>query len=182
MYQINVVARLIVFINLTLFVKFITMTPNETLIHQFYTAFQQKDVKTMQDSYDDGAVFNDAVFVNLDAQQVRAMWQMLLSRSGDMVMSFRNVKEEDDKVTAYWEAQYTFTATGKKVVNKIDAEFQIKDGKIIKHTDAFNFHKWARQAFGSGGLLLGWTNVFKEKVRQTAKKKLEEYMQKLSRQ
>lgn len=158
------------------------MTPNEALIHQFYTAFQQKDVKTMQNSYDDQAIFNDAVFINLDAQQVRAMWQMLLSRSEDMKLSFGKVKEDGDKVTAYWEAHYTFTATGKKVVNKIDAEFEIKDGKIIRHTDTFNFYKWARQAFGSGGLLLGWTNVFKEKVRQTAKKKLDDYMQKLNQQ
>ncbi|RWU07355.1 nuclear transport factor 2 family protein [Pedobacter chitinilyticus] len=158
------------------------MTPNEALIHQFYTAFQQKDVKTMQNSYDDQAIFNDAVFINLDAQEVRAMWQMLLSRSEDMKLSFGKVKEDGDKVTAYWEAHYTFTATGKKVVNKIDAEFEIKDGKIIRHTDTFNFYKWARQAFGSGGLLLGWTNVFKEKVRQTAKKKLDDYMQKLNQQ
>lgn len=158
------------------------MTPKEALIHQFYTAFQQKDVKTMQNSYDDQAIFNDAVFINLDAQQVRAMWQMLLSRSEDMKLSFDKVKEDGDKVTAYWEAHYTFTATGKKVVNKIDAEFEIKDGKIIRHTDTFNFHKWARQAFGSGGLLLGWTNVFKEKVRQTAKKKLDDYMLKLNQQ
>lgn len=158
------------------------MTPNEALIHQFYTAFQQKDVKTMQNSYDDQAIFNDAVFINLDAQQVRAMWQMLLSRSEDMKMTFGKVKEDGDKVTAYWEAHYTFTATGKKVINKIDAEFEIKDGKIIRHADTFNFHKWARQAFGSGGLLLGWTNVFKEKVRQTAKKKLDEYMLKLNQQ
>lgn len=158
------------------------MTPNEALIHQFYTAFQQKDVKTMQNSYDDQAIFNDAVFINLNAQQVRGMWQMLLSRSEDMKMTFGKVKEDGDKVTAYWEAHYTFTATGKKVVNKIDAEFEIKDGKIIRHTDTFNFYKWARQAFGSGGLLLGWTNVFKEKVRQTAKKKLDDYMLKLSQQ
>lgn len=158
------------------------MTPNEALIHQFYTAFQQKDVNTMQNSYDDQAIFNDAVFINLDAQQVRAMWQMLLSRSEDMTMTFSKVKEDGDKVTAHWEAHYTFTATGKKVVNKIDAEFEIKDGKIIRHRDTFNFHKWARQAFGSGGLLLGWTNVFKEKVRQTAKKKLDDYMLKLNQQ
>ncbi len=181
--QINVVYRLIVFINLTLFVKLKkAMTPNEALIHQFYTAFQQKDVKTMQSSYDDHAIFNDAVFINLDAQQIRAMWQMLLSRSGDMVMDFRNVREEGGRVRAYWEARYTFTATGKKVVNKINAEFEIKDGKIVKHTDTFNFHRWARQAFGIGGLLLGWTNVFKEKVRQTAKKKLDEYMLKSNQQ
>lgn len=158
------------------------MTANEQLIHQFYTAFQQKDFKTMQESYADNAVFNDAVFRNLDAQQIRAMWQMLISRSSDMILTFDDIKGEGNKVNAYWEAHYTFTATGKKVVNKINAEFEIENGKIVKHTDTFNFYKWAKQAFGGGGFLLGWTNVFKEKVRQTAKKKLDSYMEKTNRQ
>lgn len=158
------------------------MTTNEQLIHQFYTAFQQKDYKTMQESYADSATFNDSVFRNLDAKQVRAMWQMLISGSKDMAMTFDNIKEHGNKITAYWEAHYTFTATGKKVINKINAEFEIEDGKIVKHTDSFDFYKWAKQAFGAGGFLLGWTNSFKEKVRQTAKKKLDEYLQKTSQQ
>lgn len=156
------------------------MTANEQLIHQFYTAFQQKDYKTMQHSYAENAIFNDSVFRNLDVQQARAMWQMLISRSGDMTLTFGNIKEENNKVIAYWEAHYTFTATGKKVINKIDAEFEIEDGKIVRHTDTFDFYKWAKQAFGAGGFLLGWTSSFKEKVRQTAKKKLDDYLQKTS--
>lgn len=156
------------------------MTANEQLIHQFYTAFQQKDYKTMQDSYAENAVFNDSVFRNLDTKQTRAMWQMLISRSGDMTLTFGNIRAAGNKVTAYWEAHYTFTATGKKVINKINAEFEIEDGKIVRHTDSFDFYKWAKQAFGAGGFLLGWTNVFKEKVRQTAKKKLDEYIQKIN--
>ncbi len=158
------------------------MTANEQLINQFYTAFQKKDYKTMQNSYADNAVFNDSVFRNLDAQQARAMWQMLISRSGDMTLTFGNIKEDGNKLTAYWEAHYTFTATGRKVINKINAEFEIEDGKIVKHTDTFDFYKWAKQAFGAGGFLLGWTNSFKEKVRHTAKKKLDEYLQKTSQQ
>lgn len=158
------------------------MTTNEKIIHQFYSAFQQKDYKTMQNSYADNAVFNDSVFRSLDAKQVRAMWQMLISGGKDMTMTFGNIKEDGNKVTAYWEAHYTFSATGKKVINKINAEFEIEDGKIVKHTDSFNFYTWAKQAFGAGGFLLGWTNSFKEKVRQTAKKKLDQYLEKTNQQ
>lgn len=158
------------------------MTANEKIIHQFYSAFQQKDYKTMQNSYADNAVFNDSVFRSLDAKQVRAMWQMLISGSKDMAMTFGNIKEDGNKVTAYWEAHYTFSATGKKVINKINAEFEIENGKIVKHTDSFDFYKWAKQAFGAGGFLLGWTNSFKEKVRQTAKKKLDQYLEKTNQQ
>lgn len=158
------------------------MTANEQLITQFYTAFQQKDFKIMQNSYADNAIFNDAVFSNLNATEVRAMWQMLISRGADIKLSFGDVKQSGDHVTAYWEAHYTFTATGKKVVNKINAQFQINNGKIVKHTDNFDFYKWAKQAFGFGGFILGWTNAFKGKVRQTAKKKLDDYLQKTNLQ
>lgn len=158
------------------------MTANEQLIQQFYTAFQQKDYKTMQELYADDAVFNDAIFSNLDTRQVRGMWQMLISGSKDMVVTFGNIKEEGNIVKGYWEAQYTFSATGNKVINKVNAEFELKDGKITKHTDAFDFYKWAKQAFGAGGFLLGWTSSFKNKVSQTAKKKLDDYLQKTSPQ
>jgi ketosteroid isomerase-like protein len=156
------------------------MTPNEELVDQFYTSFGKKDFQGMQHCYADSAIFNDAVFKHLNAEQVKAMWQMLLSRSGDLKIVHRDVREKEGLVTAHWEASYTFTATGNKVLNKIDAEFEIQDGKIVRHTDHFNFYNWAKQAFGGGGFLLGWTKFFREKVTATAMKKLEEYRSKVN--
>ena len=159
------------------------MTANEQIIHHFFSAFQKKEVKTMQDSYAENAIFNDAVFGTLDATQVKAMWQMLLARSGDINITFNNIKEfGEGKVLANWEASYVFSSTGNKVVNKVKAEFTIAAGKITQHNDRFDFYKWAKQAFGGGGFLLGWTNFFQQRVRLTAKQKLEKYMQKISRQ
>ncbi len=156
------------------------MTPNEEVIYQFYTAFANRDYKTMQNSYADEAIYNDAVFVGLNVKETQAMWQMLLSQSADIQVKFSDIKELDGVVTTSWEARYTFSATGKKVVNRVEATFELFDGRIIRHTDNFNFYKWAKQAFGFGGFLLGWTNVFKERVRQTAQSKLENYLQKSS--
>ena len=55
------------------------------------------------------------------------------------------------------------------VINDIIAEFKIKDGKIIKHQDKFDFYKWSRQALGFPGLFLGWTPFLKNKVSQDMK-------------
>ena len=159
------------------------MTPNEEVIHQFYTAFQQRDVKAMQKSYAENAVFMDPVFGELNAVQVKAMWQMLITRSSDLQLKFNSVKEiSENRVVANWEADYTFTATKNKVVNKISAEFIMADGKIKQHMDRFGFYKWARQAFGGGGLLLGWADIFQQRVRLTAKRQLEAYMLKTNQQ
>jgi ketosteroid isomerase-like protein len=150
---------------------------NEQIITTFYTAFQQQDYKTMQSLYADTATFSDAVFRNLDAQEVRAMWQMLITRGKDFELTFKDVVDHGQTTTATWVATYSFSATGRKVTNLIHATFEIGNGKIVKHTDQFSFYKWARQALGLPGLLLGWSPLIKNKIRKTARQNLTGFMQ-----
>lgn len=154
------------------------MEANKLLIEKFYTAFREKDYTTMQSCYADDAVFNDEVFTNLNADEVRAMWEMLLKRGKDLELSFSNITATNITASAHWVASYTFSATGRKVINRIDASFEIKDGKITKHTDSFSFYKWSSQAFGLMGILFGWTDFLKKKVQRKAMLSLEAYMNK----
>lgn len=156
------------------------MTPNEALITQFYTAFQQKDYQTMQACYADNATFSDPVFTELDAAHVKAMWEMLCKRSGaDFKLEFKNMRSSGNLVSIRWTAWYTFSATGRKVINHVKGGFVIENGKIVKHVDQFNFYTWARQAFGITAMLLGWTILFKSRVRLTAHGNLEKFMEKM---
>lgn len=152
------------------------MLANEQLIHKFYTSFQNKDYAGMQDCYSEDAVFNDEVFKNLNAQQVRKMWEMLIKRAHDLQLSFKNIQADDHEGSAEWTATYTFTKTGKKVVNHIHAGFVFKDGKIQRHTDQFNFRKWAKQAIGPVAGIPLFGHFLKKKVQKTAAKNLEDYM------
>ena len=101
---------------------------------------------------------------------------MLLTRGKDLTLEFKDVWSDGNKAGATWIATYTFSATGRKVTNQIKATFEIEQGKIIKHTDAFSFYKWARQALGMPGLLLGWSPALKNKIQQTAKNNLQEFI------
>lgn len=150
--------------------------PNQQLIEHFYTCFKNKDYKGMQACYADNAVFNDPVFQNLNAGQVRAMWEMLLSRAKDFDIEFSEVSADDGHGKAHWDAYYVFSSTGRHVVNRIDASFELADGKIVKHTDKFNFYVWARQALGFSGWLLGWTGYLHQKVREQAMDNLKKFM------
>lgn len=154
------------------------MTNNEQLIEKFYTGFKNKDYKGMQACYADNAIFSDAIFKNLNAEQVRAMWQMLISTAKDFRIEFSHISSEGKFVYAHWDAYYTFSKTGNKVINKIDATFEIENGQIVKHTDNFNFYTWAKQALGMTGLLLGWTDVMKNKIQAGAEENLEKFMAK----
>jgi len=155
------------------------MSVNQQTIDRFYQAFQQKDYAVMQQCYAEDATFSDAVFVSLNARQVKAMWQMLCkSSSDDFKLEYKILSADEDKIIAEWTAWYTFSATGNKVINHITANFTLKNGEIITHTDNFGFYKWAKQALGLSGLLLGWAPFFKHKVQASAAGKLKAYMEK----
>ncbi len=130
----------------------------------------------MQNCYADDAVFNDPVFVNLNATEVRAMWEMFCIKGNDLHIQFSNIEGGEKKGSAEWIATYTFSKTGRRVVNHIKADFSFANGKIIKHTDKFNFYRWSSQALGIAGVLLGWTPLLKNKVRKEAMKNLKDFM------
>lgn len=156
------------------------MHDNEKLIQQFYTAFQHKDYVTMQELYHPKASFSDPVFHNLKSQEVKAMWEMLVTAGKDLRISFSDVKATDSRGSCHWEAWYTFSRTGRKVHNVIDASFEFQDGKILRHQDVFNFWRWSRQALGITGLLLGWTSAIQDKISETARKGLEKFMKRIN--
>jgi ketosteroid isomerase-like protein len=152
------------------------MPTSEEIIRKFYTAFNDRDYATMQSCYHDDATFSDPVFPNLNSKQVKAMWQMLLTSSKDIQVTFSDVKTNDDAGSCRWDAYYTFSQTNRKVHNIIYAQFKFKDGLIFSHRDHFDFWRWSRMALGTPGLLLGWTPMLKTKVQKTAHAKLEKYM------
>lgn len=130
----------------------------------------------MQGLYADNATFSDEVFANLNAKEVRAMWEMLIRRGRDMKLEFSNVQETATGGSAEWTATYTFSATGKFVENKIKADFIIENGRIVKHTDHFDFKRWAGQALGFKGKVLGGTTMLRNRVQGNARAGLEKFI------
>ncbi len=152
--------------------------PNATLISGFYEAFQRRDVAAMAGCYHADIRFSDEVFPDLRGPQASAMWAMLVARGKDLRLAFADVTADDVRGEATWEAWYTFSGTGRPVHNVIRAEFAFRDGRIVRHVDRFDFWRWARQALGPAGLLLGWTPYLRAKVRATAARSLAAWMEK----
>jgi len=125
--------------------------------------------------YAPDAHFSDPVFPDLDGRRAGAMWRMLTSRGGDLRIELLDHDATGDEGSAHWKAHYTFTQTGRPVVNDIQARFRFADGLIVEHRDEFDFYKWARQALGPQGLLLGWTPIVKGAVRKKADAQLRDF-------
>lgn len=145
---------------------------NAELISRFYQAFQRQDAEAMAACYAPDVQFSDAVFVGLKGREAGDMWRMLCSRAKDFSLSFTEVQADEQHGSARWTAQYTFSATGRTVVNEIRAEFVFKDGLIIEHRDHFDLWRWSRQALGLKGLLLGWLPSVQAAIRRQARQGL----------
>ena len=131
----------------------------------------------MNDCYSEDIIFSDPVFQILKGDEVRSMWEMLCTRARDLSLEYSNIQLLDEEyATCNWVATYTFSRTGRRVVNKVKAYMRIKDGKIIEHSDAFRLSTWIGQALGMKGVLLGWTGVMKRKVQRNAIKSLRDFM------
>ena len=126
--------------------------------------------------YHDDIIFTDPAFGELKGDDAKAMWKMLCRNATDLKIEFSNITASLKKGSAHWEAWYSFSKTGRKVHNIIEAEFEFKDSKIIKHTDNFNLHKWASQAMGWKGRLLGGTDFFKNKLHQQTNQMLDDFI------
>jgi ketosteroid isomerase-like protein len=152
------------------------MSSNTETIENFYRAFQKRDHAGMVACYHPEVEFSDPVFQNLKGPQAGAMWQMLLTRSKDMTMTYSQVQADTQQGLGYWEATYTYSATGRKVLNKIHSSFRFKDGKIIEHHDSFNLWRWSAMALGVKGLFLGWLPPVQNSIRKNARTRLDEFM------
>jgi ketosteroid isomerase-like protein len=141
---------------------------NEALVRRFYAALAARDATAMGACYADDATFSDPVFPSLDAAGVRAMWAMLCARGKDLAVELADVEAGDGSASARWIARYTFAATGRRVENRIDTSFALRDGRIVRQTDRFDLWRWSRQALGLAGLLLGWSPLVSRSVRRQA--------------
>ncbi len=155
------------------------MEANKQVIEKFYTAFQKLDYQTMNGCYSDDIVFSDPAFGLLRGEEAKAMWEMLCKNAKDFSLTFSNIQLLDEEyATCNWIATYIFSKTGRKVVNNIKAFMMLKDGKIIEHSDAFKLSKWAAQALGWKGALLGWTGFMKKKIQNNARRNLIAFIEK----
>jgi len=145
------------------------------LIKTFYTGLRERDAEKMISCYHEDIIFEDPGFGELKGKRAMKMWQMLCKNGKDLKITFSNIEADDHKGSAHWEAWYTFSKTGRSVHNKIDAKFEFKDGKISKHTDYFNLHRWASQAIGWKGKILGGTSFFKKKLHQQTNRLLDTF-------
>jgi ketosteroid isomerase-like protein len=149
------------------------VSENERIIVALYDALDSGAGEAMAMLYAPEGRFKDPAFGELSGEEAGDMWRMLTSRATDLKVELAEHEADGDEGSAHWIATYTFR-TGRPVVNDIHAKFRFRDGKIVDHEDSFPFGRWARQALGPAGWVLGiWP--FRLLVRRQARGDLAEF-------
>jgi ketosteroid isomerase-like protein len=151
------------------------MHENQKLLQDFYTAFARRDWRAMTSHYADDVHFTDRVF-DLHGERAKGMWRMLCEGGTDLQVVLVEAHADEHEGSARWEADYTFSATGRRVKNRVSAHFRFADGKVVRHVDDFSFWKWAAQALGPVGVLLGWSGLVRRKVTRLGTARLDAFM------
>ena len=149
---------------------------NTARIERFYAAFGERDPAGMFACYHPLVTFSDPVFPALDARGVAAMWIMLCERGKDLQIVASDIAADATTGRAHWVANYTFSATGRKVTNRIDAAFEFREGLIVRHVDSFNLWRWSAMALGAKGVFLGWLPPVQSAIRAQAARALAAYV------
>ena len=139
-------------------------------IRRLYEAFSAHDGEAMAACYAPDARFDDPVFT-LAGSDVGDMWRMLTERGGARI-----AYEIVDEHHARWTADYELD--GRPVHNEIASAFDFDaEGRIAAQVDTFDFGRWAAQALGWKGKLLGWTPFVRSAVHKQAAARLARWQQ-----
>lgn len=150
---------------------------NEKIIENFYQSFSEGNAAGMTACYHKDVVFTDPAFGTLRGERAHKMWEMLLSnKKASAKTEFTNIQSTENEGSAEWVAEYNYGPKKRKVINRVSAQFEFKEGLIIKHTDSFDIWKWSKRALGLPGTLLGWTPFIKNKIQKTTAERLDAFM------
>jgi uncharacterized protein len=149
-----------------------TVTGEETrdALARFYDALARRDAAALAGMYAFDAAFEDPVF-RLRGAEIGRMWEVLLGRAREFSVQYTIARAARDEGTVEWTARYLFG--GKRpVVNVILSELSFREGRIVTQKDAFDFPRWAAQALGPVGRLLGRFAWFRRSVSRKARRGL----------
>jgi hypothetical protein len=116
------------------------------------------------------AHFEDPVFC-LEGADIGKMWIALMRRAREFSIAYTIAQAGRGWGTVEVTACYLYGGR-RPVTNVILSEIEFKDGLIVRHVDHFDFPRWAAQALGIPGRLVGRFEFFRRAVSRKAARSL----------
>jgi len=142
------------------------------VIETVYAALRDGKPHAAAACYASDPYFEDIAFQLHGRERICQMWRLVCSRN--VRVTFDSVAADDNTGSGHWVASYTFSETGRPIVNDIRSSFKFSDGLIADHRDQCDPHHWASQAYTfPKSLLAGYVAPLR---RFKARQKLEQFI------
>lgn len=153
-------------------------------LERFFTALANRDAQGMAACYAYGARFEDPVFELQGHREIMGRWSLLFDHPAPAAdvwtLSFHSLHTLHNRGNARWEPTFVHLPTGRVVHNIVYSQFNFDDdGLITLQRDNFDFWRWARQAYGFLGLMMGWTPLLWDQARTQAHISLQDRLARL---
>lgn len=121
----------------------------EAVMKKFYEAFTAQRPADFEGLYAPDVKFKDAVFEYSDRKGTMKMWRSILANPKN-TFRFEFDRVEGDVAYGRWVGDYKLG--GRPIRNELETRMVVRDGRIVEHTDDFDWGKWVKQALPGGGL------------------------------
>ena len=150
------------------------MADNASVIRELYEALDRHDGEAMARLYAPDGRFKDPAFGELSGAEAGDMWRMLTGRAEDLKRRARRALGRGRHGHRPLDRHATRSARAGRWSTTSTPRFRFRDGLIVEHEDSFSFWRWARQALGPAGLMLGLPPM-NRLVRRRAREDLAEF-------
>ncbi|HYB54274.1 MAG TPA: nuclear transport factor 2 family protein [Thermoanaerobaculia bacterium] len=136
----------------------------------FYDSLARRDGEAMAAMYAPNAQFEDPIF-RLTGSDIGKMWIALTRRVKDFSIAYTIGQAAAGHGIVELTARYLYGGR-RAVTNVILSELDLENGLIVRHRDQFDFPRWAAQALGTPGRLLGRFEFFQRMISRKAARTL----------
>jgi len=129
-----------------------------------FSALHRRNPSAIAACYDSAGVFTTPILGDVPAQHLERFWMRLFSRTRDHVLKFKIVDAGLVNARVEGRVSYVLLASGRRVSCPFDSMLHVRDRLIRHHVDNFDPWGWAQMAYGTKGLMLGWSNTWQRRL------------------
>ncbi len=132
--------------------------------NRLFSAIHRHDSSTIVACYDSTGVFAAPLLGEVPAEHLERFWRRVFSTTRDHVLTFRIVDVGLVNARVQGRVSYVLLASGRRVTCRFDSMLHVRDRLIRHHVDSFDAWGWAHMAYGTKGLMLGWSNTWQRRL------------------
>ncbi|MCZ7594930.1 MAG: nuclear transport factor 2 family protein [Hyphomicrobium sp.] len=141
------------------------------LTERLFSALQRRDAQAAAACYHDDASFSAPIIGEVEGRNVEALWRTIFAATQNSALNFGVVDVGLTTARVEGVLAYSFISSGRGVISRFESVLHIRDQLVVRHEDTFDAWNWARMAFGSEGLMFGWSRTWQRRKGENVRAK-----------